>query len=307
MSLPIEEIITDLRDSSQPLRNSRLVDLSNLNSEELELWKQAWANIKPRRRRQIIYRLVELAEDNFELDFDSIFKNCLRDQDTEVRSKAIEGLWESEDASLISPFVNLLEQDGSENVQAAAATALGKFAMLAGLNKLRSGHTSKVCQALLGVFGDRNRTVKVRRRALEAVAPLNLPQVEKAIRGAYQSHNRQLKISAIYAMGKNCNRSWLPVLLKELSSADAEVRYEAAGACGELGEESASPYLVELIGDPDVDVQVAALQALGKIGGGGAKECLQQCLNNPSEVIRQVAEQTLYELEAEESPFTFRV
>jgi len=307
MSLPIEEIITDLCDSSQPLRNSRLVELSSLNSEELELWERAWANIKPKRRRQIIYRLVELAEDNFELDFDSIFRNCLKDQDAEVRSKAIEGLWESEDSSLISPFVNLLEQDGSENVQAAVATALGKFAMLAELNRLRSGHTSKICQALLGVISDKNRTVKVRRQALEAVAPLNLPQVEKAIREAYQSHNRQLRISAIYAMGKNYNCSWLPILLRELSSADAEIRYEAAGACGELGEEAASPYLVELIGDPDVDVQVAALQALGKISGGEAKECLQQCLDNPSEVIRQVAEQALYELEAEESPFTFRV
>lgn len=307
MSLPIEEIITDLRDSSQSLRNSRLVELSSLNSEELELWERAWANIKPKRRRQIIYRLVELAEDNFELNFDSIFRNCLKDQDAEVRSKAIEGLWESEDASLISSFVNLLEQDGSENVQAAAATALGKFAMLAKLNKLRSSHTSKVCQVLLGVVSDKNRTVEVRRQALEAAAPLNLPQVEKAIREAYQSHNRQFKISAIYAMGRNYNRSWLSILSRELSSADAEIRYEAVGACGELGEEAASPYLIELIGDPDVDVQVAALQALGKIGGGGAKECLQKCLNNPSEVIRQVAEQALCELETEESPFTFRV
>ena len=108
-------------------------------------------------------------------------------------------------------------------------------------------------------------------------------------------------------MGRNYNRAWLSILLRELSSADAEIRYEAVGACGELGEEAASPYLIELIGDPDVDVQVAALQALGKIGGGGAKECLQQCLDNPSEVIRQVAEQALYELETEESPFTFRV
>ena len=43
------------------------------------------------------------------------------------------------------------------------------------------------------------------------------------------------------------------------------------------------------------------------MGGSEAKKYLQQCLNNPSEVIRQAAEQALYELEAEESPFTFRV
>ena len=307
MSLPIEETIAELVNSEQPLRNSRLVDLSNLNSEELGLWERAWVNIEPKRRRQIIYRLVELAEDNFELDFESIFRNCLKDQDAEVRGKAIAGLWESEDTSLIRPFINLLEQDSSVNVQAVAATALGKFTMLAELGKLRSGHTSKVCQALLGVINNKNRFVEVRRRALEAAAPLSLPQVEKAIGEAYQSHNRQLEISAIYAMGKNGNRSWLPILLRKLSSADVEIRYEAAGACGELGEEETVPYLIELIGDPDVDVRVAALQALGKISGSEAKKCLQQCLNNPSEVIRQTAEQSLYELEAEESSFTFRV
>jgi len=307
MSLPIEKIIADLVNIEQPLRNSRLVALSNLNLEELELWEQAWNSIESKRRRQIMYRLVEMAEDNLQLNFDGIFRNCLKDQDAEVRGKAVEGLWESEDTSLINPFINLLEQDDSVNVQVAAATALGKFAMLAELNKLRSCYTSKICQTLLGVISDKNRAVEVRRRALEAVAPLNLPQVEKNIREAYQSHSRKLKSSAIYAMGKNCNRSWLPLLLRELSSADAEIRYEAAGACGELGEEEAAPYLIELVGDSDVDVQLAALQALSKIGGSEAKKYLQQCLKNPSEVIRQAAEQALGELEAEEGLFTFRV
>jgi len=170
MSLPVEEIIADLASIEQPLRNSKLVDLSNLNSEELGLLKQAWASIEPERRRQIIYRLVEMAEDNFELDFDGIFRNCLKDSDAEVRGKAVEGLWESEDTSLINPFINLLEQDSSVNVQVAAATALGKFAMLAELNKLRSCHTSKICETLLAVISDENRGVEVRRRALEAVA-----------------------------------------------------------------------------------------------------------------------------------------
>jgi len=307
MSLPIEKIIADLVNIEQPLRSSRLVDLSNLSSEELELWEQAWTSIEPKRRRQITYRLVELAEDNLELDFDSIFRNCLKDQDAEVRGKAVEGLWESEDTSLINPFINLLEQDDSVNVQVAAATALGKFAMLAELNKLRSCHTVKICQALLGVISDENRDIEVRRRTLEAAAPLNLPQIKKTIREAYDSHNRKLKISTIYAMGRNCHRSWLPVLLEELSSVDTEIRYEAAGACGELGEEEAVPYLMKLIGDPDVDVQATALQALGKIGGSEAKKCLQQCLNNPREVIRQAAEQALDELEAEERLFTFRI
>ncbi len=306
MPLPIEETIADLGNGDNPLLTSRLADLSNLNSEESRFLEQVWAAIEPKRRRQIVHRLVELAEDNFELNFDSIFKNCLKDQDVEVRSKAIEGLWESEETSLINPLINLLEQDRSEKVQAAATTELGKFAVPAEHKKLRSSHTSKVCQALLTVIGDKSKPIEIRRRALEAAAPLSLPQVKEVIMEAYQSRNSKLRISSIYAMGKNYDHSWLPILLKELANADAEIRYEAVGACSELGEE-AVPYLIELINDPDADVQMAAIQALDKIGGSEAKKCLEQCRDNSSEVVQQAAEQALDELEAAEDPFYFRV
>jgi len=306
MSLSIEETIANLSNIDKPLRNSRLADLSGLNSEELEFFEQAWPKIELKRRRQIISRLVELGENNFELDFDSIFKGCLKDQDAEVRSTAIEGLWESEDASLINPLVKLLEQDSSETVQLAAAMALGKFALLAELKKLRPRHISRVKQALLGVIRSKGRPIEVRRRALEAVAPLSLLQVNKAIMEAYQSHNPSLKISAIYAMGRNCHRSWLPILINELGSADAEMRYEAVGACGELGEKEAVPHLIGLINDQDTEVHLAAIQALGKIGGDEAKECLAECLNNPNEAICRIAEQALHELEVNEDPLSFR-
>ena len=302
--LSIKETIADLGNSNQPLLSSRLVDLSNLNSEELRFFEQVWVEIEPERRRQIVYRLVELAEDNFELNFDSIFWNCLKDRDAEVRCKAIEGLWEDEETSLINPLINLLEQDSSEKVQTAAATALGRFAMLAEHKKLRSCYASNVSQALLAALGDDSKPIEVKCRVLEAAAPLSLPRVKEAIREAYQSHNAKLRISAIYAMGKNCDCSWLSVLLKELASTDAEIRYEAAGACGESGEEEAVPHLITLIDDPDTDVQLATIQALGKIGGTGAKECLEQCLSNPSEAISQMAEQALQELKAGEDPLS---
>ncbi len=307
MSLAIEDTIIDLANSDKPLLNSRLTELSNLNQEELEFFKRSWPAIELKRQRQIVYRLVELVEDNLELNFDSIFKHCLKDPDDEVRSKAIEGLWENEEASLINPLVNLLEQDDSEKVQAAAAIALGKFAMLAEHKKLRSCHVSKIQEALLAVISDKNKPVEVRRRALEAAAPLSIPEVKTAIMEAYQSHDSRLRISSIYTMGKNCDPYWLPILLKELASTDAEVRYEAAGACGEIEEEEAVPYLTKLVSDPDVDAQISAIQALGKIGGARAKKYLEQCLNNPSEAIRQAAEQALLELRAKEGPLSFQL
>ncbi len=305
MSLSIEETITDLANSDKPLSGARLTELSNLNSEGMESFSRVWVFIESKRRQQIIYRLVELAEDNFELNFDSIFKNCLKDQDAEVRSKAIEGLWESEEASMISPLINLLKNDSSEKVQVAAAMVLGKFAILAEHKKLRSCHTSKLEEALLSVIGDKSKPTDVRRRALEAAAPLSLPQVKRTIMESYQSHNAKLRASAVYAMGKSCDCSWLPILLKETANADTEIRYEVAGACGELGEEEATPYLIGLISDPDTDVQLAAIQALGKIGGSEARVCLEECRNNPSQVVQEAVEKALEELKAVEAPFLF--
>jgi len=303
---PIEETLAELADSDRTLQSSSLADLADLTPEEIEFFAEAWAAIEPGRRQECMGRLVALAEDNANLDFDSIFRHCLGDQDARVRSKAIEGLYESEDTSLISLLIRLLEQDSSEEVQAAAATALGKFVMLAELEKLRSSHKSRIGEALLSITGDKGRPMETRRRALEAMAPLSLPPVKKAIMEAYRSRAPGLRASAIYAMGKNCDPCWLAMLLRELESSDAGVRYEACGACGELGETEAVPYLVGLVADPDVEVQTAAIQALGKIGGAEAKECLEECLDSTSEVICQAAEQALRQLEVEEEPFSFK-
>ncbi|MEE8194056.1 MAG: HEAT repeat domain-containing protein [Dehalococcoidales bacterium] len=301
-ALPLENSIASLADSGKPLLSSRLADLTDLKQGELRSLDEVWRRIEPKRRRQIVCRLVELAEDNVELNFDSIFKHCLKDEDKQVRGRAIEGLWENEEGSLVEPLISLMEQDGSPKVQAAAATALGRFAMLAEHQKLSADYVFRLGQALLAAVGDRSKHIEVRCRALEAVAPLSLPQVRQAIMATYHSGSSKLKVSAIYAMGKSCDLSWLPVLLKELASARAELRYEVAGACGELGEDEAVPYLIELTHDTDADVQLVAIRALGKIGGGEAKERLQQCLSHQSEVVQQAAAQALDELEVMAGP-----
>ena len=305
--MSIEEIIADIGNSDKPLLNSILTELSALSSQELELFKETWVAIEPKRRRQIISRLVELARDNLEYNFDGIFKNCLGDQNANVRSEAIEGLWESEEPSLIDTLIYMLEQDSSEKVQIATAIALSKFAMLAEHGKLNSTHTTKICETLLGVISDKSRSVEVQRRTLEAAAPLSLPQVKEAIAEAYRSPDTRLKVSSIYSMGKSCDPFWLSILLKELNNADAEIRYEAAGACGELEEDEAVPQLIELINDSDIDVQLAAIQSLGKIGGTKAKECLKQCLDSSSVAIRQAAEQALRELQEQEDLSSFDI
>ena len=299
----IRQAISDLADNEKPLLNAVLADLSNLNPEDLCFFTQKWSTVDVERRQKIINRLVDLAEENFELNFDSILKSCLKDPDAAVRVKAIEGLWEDEETILINIFIRMLNEDVSEEVQAAAAKALGKYAMLAELKKLGPYSSSHVSQALLAILKDKNKPLEVWRRALEAAAPLSLPEVKKAITEAYQSCNPNVVNSAIYAMGKNCDSSWLPTLIKEMSSTSADTRFEAAGACGELGDEETVPFLIKLTRDNDADVQQAAIMSLGKIGGNKAKQYLLKCLNSPDEVVSEAAENALKQIEAEEDSF----
>jgi len=305
--LSLEEIIAGLADVNRPLLYTVISELSDLNKEELRRLEQVWTTIDLKRRRQILRRMVETAEHNAVLNFDEAFKLFLKDGDAEVRSLAIEGLWESEDPFLIAYFIRFLSVDNPEQVQSAAAIALGKFALLAELGKLRPHYLNRVAAALISALEDRNRPVEVRRRILEAAAPLNLPQVRKAITEAYQDDSYECKISAIYAMGQSCDPSWLPILLQELESSDSVLRYEAAGACGELGAEAAVPYLAELVTDPDLDVRLAAIQALGKIGGSEAKSLLEDYADAAEEAVREAVEQALGELEFAEDPLSFKL
>lgn len=299
----IKQVINDLASVEKPLLSTALADLSNLKPDELNFLSEVWSKIEVDRRRKIISRLVELAEENFELNFDSIFKNCLRDPDAEVKAKAIEGLWENEETVLISPYIRMLNEDSSEVVQAAAAKALRKYALLAELKKLGPSSSSRVSQALLAILMDQSKPREVWRRALEAAAPLSLPEVKKAISEAYKSSDPKTRNSAIYAMGRNCDSAWMPTLIKEMASPSPEARYEAAGACGEICDEEALPHLMKLVQDKDTEVQQAAIISLGKIGGVKAKHFLKKCLDSPDEIISEAAEQALKQIATEEEPF----
>jgi HEAT repeat protein len=303
--LSLEKYLAELSDESKPLVSPKLANLSALSPEEQRLFLEAWAKMGFKRRRQIASRLVELAEENFKLNFDDTFLACLQDRDEIVRVKSIEGLCECENRFLIDPLITMLREDSKESVRAAAAIALGKFAMLAELGKLRPDEGAKVERALLDVIDDQEEQLEVRRRAIETIAPLSMPKVTEIIQQAYQSDDPRMRVSAIYAMGRNSDPAWLPMLVKELSNPDAEIRFEAAGACGELGEESAMPHLVRLIHDLDSHVQLSAIAALGQIGGSEAEAALQECLNHLNEHIRQAAGEALEELGFGKDPFSF--
>jgi len=298
------DVLLALARPDAPLNRAEMVVLSHLSASAASL-SDAWEELSPARRREVVTSLVTLAEDDAQLDFVSVFRDRLDDADAEVRALAVSGLWESQEAALIPKLTRLLNTDPSVAVQAAAAQALGKFAQLVALGHLRDVYQARLAETLLPVYRDGTRDPLVRCRALEAVAPLPLPEVTAAIREAYGSGQRHLEISALYAMGANCEPAWQATLTGELDNPDAEVRYEATTALGEIGEEDSLGPLQARLTDADPEVRLAAVTAMGKIGGPAAGKMLRNYRVGDDAVLSEAVSEALEVIARDDDPMLF--
>ena len=299
--------IAEISDSSKAVSSSKLACLSALNSAEMEFLTEIWTKTDLGRRQEIISQLVDISEVDFKLDFSGVFVLSLRDDDETIRAQAVAGLDGEDNYLLIKPLVHALKEDVSAKVRAAAAMALGKFALQGELGDLPSHYRQRMYDSLLEALDNKTETIEVKRRALEAISPFSSPRVKELIETAYHSDDIKLRASAINAMGRNCDLAWLPTLLTELNSEEAEIRYEAAVACGELGAEEAVPRLVEMTINEDQQVQETAVMALGKIGSEQAKEALSKLATNPQPGIRDAAKSALKEIQHCEDPLSLQL
>jgi HEAT repeat protein len=271
--------------------------VSALSRREMELFADRWSLISVARRRQITRTLVEIAESSFEVDFNSIFRLGLEDEDAEVRAHAIDGLWEDENPALADSLLRMLSTDPSVMVRAAAATGLGRFVLLAELQELEEESGRRIVKALREVIEQPDEALEVRRRAVEAISFSGEEGIKEVIHGAYHHPAEKMRISAIFSMGRSADPDWGPTIIMELESRNPEVRFEAARACGELELKEAVPGLIRLILDLDTEVQQAAIYALGQIGGEEARRALQLCCESDDEVIAAAADEALEELQ----------
>ena len=303
--MSLESFLESLADLSTDVPASGFIELSDMLPEELGMFVRTWLGIDVERQRSIVSTLVELADDNPELDFGAIFKMCLKDEDEVVLEKAMEGLWEQEDRSIIPGLLQILLSDKSPRVRSASAMALGKYSLLVQEGKMLPKDRESIHNSLMDTLNDSDQPLDVRRRSLEAVAPFNTGDIKKMVSWAYESEDLALKSSSIFAMGRTGESVWLPLLIKELQSPEPSIRYETAHACGELGEEDAVPHLISLLQDDDYQVQLAGINALGKIGSPLAKKVLLHCVKEGDSVLEDAARAELQNIEFLEDPMAF--
>jgi hypothetical protein len=295
--LTFDQAMQKLEDKRAVLSSLVLYALSAPSTEEIRIFRQEWPTIPAERRRKIITALAETAEADFELDYNAIFRVTMADEDEQVRTVSIEGLWEDEGVTLIAPLAHLLRKDRAASSRAAAAASLGRFVLLGELEELEERHIKLIHGALLEAIADRAEHLEVRRRAVESIAYWDEPSVHDIIAAAYQEPAELMRISAVFAMGRSADPDWSDTLRAELHNRNPAMRYEAARACGELASKAAVPELITLVSDPDREVQFAAIGALGQIGGQQARRILERCAGSPDEAMRLAAEDALAELQ----------
>lgn len=282
--------------SGEQLDIPRLYALSAPTRDNMEVFDEVWPAIYTDRRQLVIQNLVDLAEANFRVDFRRIFRHVLDDPDGRVRSLAVNGLWEDESHDLIECYCDMLENDVSAEVRASAAQALGKYVLQAELDELGDESAERIRVVLRDVFYDVSEAINVRRRALESIAYHDHSDMREMIRSAYEATEHEMRVSAIFAMGRSIDPRWSDIVLMELDNPSPEIRFEAARACGELRLREAVPTLIELAYAIDRQIQEAAIWALGQAGGNRAKRVLSNIIRGDDPELAEAAEDAMGEL-----------
>lgn len=303
-----EEVKEALLNNDAPFPTSMLYFFSDIVPEDLVRLAEVWPEVWLARRRGLLEDMENMAEKDTLLFFDNVAVMALDDEDPVCRATAIRLLWQSEDEDLVPKLLQLLREDSQAIVRAAAATGLGVFVYLGELEEISDQIRSEIIESLIRTHLSSD-DILVRRRALEALGYATHPEVAGFIEQAYDTNNEDWLQSALFAMGRTCDRDrWGKQVLRMFDHPDAVVRYEAIRAAGELEMSSARELLFDVLseGTNNEDIYFAAIWALSKIGGRGVRNLIEMSIEDaedPEEI--QFLEEALQNLDFTEQINSF--
>jgi HEAT repeat protein len=272
--ITFQQVLDAMLDEDTPLNPRYLYLFSDLTTGDLSKLEAIWPKAPIWRRQAMMEDIEELGESDLLLSFEAFGRFALKDSDPKVRQFAVRSLWDYESSDLVPILINMMENDSDTNVQAAAASALGRYVYLGELEELPENVFHHVEDRLLLTCRG-SEAVLIRRRALEALGFSSRDEVSALIENAYASGDTDWMASALFAMGRSANERWSPMVLAMLESLHPAIRLEAARAAGELEISAAVPRLVELLNDDD-DARLAAIWSLSQIGGEGVRDLLEK-------------------------------
>lgn len=243
---------------------------------------------------ELLSRMTE-AED-WRDSFEPIYARLMDDESPEVRQAAVVALWDLADPRHIEPLMEKAENDPDTQVRGKAASVLGIY-IYEGVYDISPDEAQylAVRKFLLDLAQDQKETLLVRRMAIEALSFDTDQAVQDLIQWAYQHPAVEVRMTAVFAMGRSGAACWHPTILEELSSDERSLRLEAVNAAGEAGMESATPKLRSLTRSSDKEIRTAAIWALAHTRGPGALETLELCALSEDEDTRNTAEDAIEE------------
>ena len=294
----VQALLAQLRDDEVLPSAQELVVLSDLSLADMRRVQEAWGTISDPCRLHVIQSLVEESVTNLHVQLGRLLRLALKDDLPDVRILAVRGLWEDREADLVGPLIQILNNDPYDTVRAAAAEALGAFVLAGELDELSPALAIRAEEALLAVLHAELEPMTVQARALEGIAFSGETGIRELIEDCYYSHNEEMRLAALRAMGRSADVRWRSTVQAELGSPEDEMRAAAARACGELEARDALEDLIELLSDESKAVRLATIFSLGRLGGRRTKEMLNamSASEDPDEVkaAEDALEETLF-------------
>ncbi len=302
--MSFESTLSDISDASKRLSSEQFISISNLDEDETRLFSEPWLGVSSERRLGIVTQIADLAEDNVELNFDTVFELGLSDNEELIRIAAVRGLHENDGLDLMARYIEMLRNDPAVEVRRESAIALGRYALLAALDNLDPHALAEVRDALFESIENLEEDERVRARAIEAAGALGGEETENLIESIYrEEESLWLRVGALDAMGRSAEEVWTPLLIGEMSNLAPEMRHAAAFAAGEIGAVDAiQPLKVLAISDPDREVQMVSIRALGEIAGDHARVALKSILFEGDDDLREAVEEAMARIDFDEDP-----
>ena len=281
-NISFEKIVDALLDADKPFPAKYLHIFSDLSSADTATLQKSWQFIPEKRKVTWLEDLEDISDADTTTSFFEVGKLALKDALPATRELGIRLLWESEDRSLIRIFTDLLNNDPDISVQAAAASAMGRFIFLGEMEELPAKTQADIEQLLIEKFAPANPPL-LRRRAIESLGFSSNPDMDELILQAYNEPDNAMKASALFAMGHSANDAWKDIVLSNLDNPTQEMQLEAVRAAGELELQDARDLLLEIVEDEglDQDVFLAAIWSLSQIGGEGVQQKLDALADDP--------------------------
>lgn len=256
--------------------------LSNLTEAQAAQLTPVWRGLDAEFRHLILQMLTDEIQTNYDVSYDQLAFEGLKDTDERIRRTSIELLVAGEDRSHLGVLLFHAEHDSALSVRTDALRGIATFCKEGAYEALNPRQLASI-QALAQQRVAAEYDVEERGAALELLAAMDAAEVA-LIRDAYESDDEVLRVSALVAMGHTADADeWREIVMYELEHGSMAMLREAARASGALELTEAVPALTRLLDDEEADAKEIVIWALGEIGGKEAVRILNQLADDAEE------------------------